>query len=86
METKNLRINFAAMAPVISVQLAEQGIIIEKTEKERYEKVLYFDRLKTAINELWFSDLITENQADSARNKLFKKIKTFLESLTDEGE
>jgi hypothetical protein len=65
-----IKLNFGVMAPFISTQIDSLNLGL-KYDKE---KVLSFEKLRTAMTELFFHNFVTESQLSVMHNKLMKKI------------
>lgn len=73
----NVTIDFGTFAPFISTQLEQQGLS-KFCEKE---KMLNFEKLRTAMTELYFQDIITESELNVMRKKLLNKILSYLTDM-----
>ncbi len=65
---KGITIQMGALSPSITTQLAEQGVDIDPSKPESW------DRQADAITRLMFADILTPSQVQKARQRLMKNI------------
>lgn len=76
---RSLSLNFGALAPALSDQVAEQGYSLPADEAGRFQKN------HTAIVRLHIHGLLTDSEALKARRRLMKQVIAALSPTSSEG-